>query len=272
MSNELNNIIAHHSNGVCEGVAIGGDRYPGTTFIDHLLRYQNDPEVKMLVLLGEVGGVEEYDVCRALTDGRITKPIIAWCIGTCASMFSSEVQFGHAGACANAERETALAKNKALAEAGGHVPQSFDDLGEVIEKVYKQLVQDGTIVPREEVPPPTVPMDYSWARELGLIRKPASFMTSVSDERGQELLYAGMPISEVCSDTNQNDMQSFFDHCSFVRFFFSFKFPGAKTKFGYWWSDFAALVPAPSARLRLQIHRNVFDGDGRPRTGCLRCS
>ncbi len=40
MSNELNNIIAHHSNGVCEGVAIGGDRYPGTTFIDHLLRYQ----------------------------------------------------------------------------------------------------------------------------------------------------------------------------------------------------------------------------------------
>jgi len=46
MSNELNNIIAHHSNGVCEGVAIGGDRYPGTTFIDHLLRYQRDPEVK----------------------------------------------------------------------------------------------------------------------------------------------------------------------------------------------------------------------------------
>jgi len=56
MSNELNNIIAHASNGVCEGVAIGGDRYPGTTFIDHLLRYQNDPQVKMLVLLGEVGG------------------------------------------------------------------------------------------------------------------------------------------------------------------------------------------------------------------------
>lgn len=40
-------------------------------------------------------------------------------------------------------------------------------------------------------------MDFSWARELGLIRKPASFMTSISDERGQELLYAGMPISAV---------------------------------------------------------------------------
>ena len=48
-----------------------------------------------------------------------------------------------------------------------------------------------------EVPPPPVPMDYNWARELGLIRKPASFITSISDELGQELLYAGIPISEV---------------------------------------------------------------------------
>lgn len=46
-------------------------------------------------------------------------------------MFSSEVQFGHAGACANAERETAVAKNKALADSGAKVPVSFDELGEV---------------------------------------------------------------------------------------------------------------------------------------------
>lgn len=197
MSNELNNIIAHHTDGVCEGVAIGGDRYPGTTFIDHLVRYQSDASVKMLVLLGEVGGVEEYEVCRAIRDGRITKPLVAWCIGTCASTFSSEVQFGHAGACAHGERETAAAKNRALADAGAHVPASFDELGDALRRVYGQLVRDGTIVARDEVPPPTVPMDYAWARELGLIRKPASFMTSVSDERGHELLYAGMPISEV---------------------------------------------------------------------------
>jgi ATP citrate (pro-S)-lyase len=54
MSNELNNIIARNSNGVCEGVAIGGDRYPGSRFIDHLLRYNDNPDCKMLVLLGEV--------------------------------------------------------------------------------------------------------------------------------------------------------------------------------------------------------------------------
>ena len=39
----------------------------------------------MIVLLGEVGGVEEYDVCQAIKDGTLTKPLVAWCIGTCAS-------------------------------------------------------------------------------------------------------------------------------------------------------------------------------------------
>uniref|UniRef100_U5EZ83 ATP-citrate synthase n=1 Tax=Corethrella appendiculata TaxID=1370023 RepID=U5EZ83_9DIPT len=197
MSNELNNIISLTTDGVFEGVAIGGDRYPGTTFMDHIMRYQNDPDAKLIVLLGEVGGVEEYEVCEALKCGEITKPLVAWCIGTCAGMFTSEVQFGHAGSCANSDRETATAKNKALAAAGAHVPDSFDTLGDLIESVYANLVKSGEIVPVEEVPPPTVPMDYSWARELGLIRKPASFMTSICDERGQELLYAGMPISDV---------------------------------------------------------------------------
>ena len=43
-------------------------------------------------------------------------------------MFNSEVQFGHAGACANAASETADEKNKALSAAGAHVPNGFDQL------------------------------------------------------------------------------------------------------------------------------------------------
>lgn len=85
MSNELNNIISRTTDGVYEGVAIGGDRYelassvgtgfsswsteelfhfyhfpciahryPGSTFMDHVLRYQDTPGVKMIVVLGEV--------------------------------------------------------------------------------------------------------------------------------------------------------------------------------------------------------------------------
>lgn len=200
MSNELNNIISRATNGVYEGVAIGGDRYPGTTFTDHLLRYENDPNIKMMVLLGEVGGTEEYRVCEAIKDGRITKPIVAWCIGTCSNMFTAEVQFGHAGSCANSDAETAVAKNRALRDVGAAVPNTFDELGETIKLVYNSLVEKGAIVPSAEVPPPTVPMDYNWARELGLIRKPASFMTSICDERGQELLYAGIPITTVIKE------------------------------------------------------------------------
>lgn len=200
MSNELNNIVANNSDGVFEGIAIGGDRYPGTTFMDHILRYQDEPGIKLIVVLGEVGGTEEYKICEAIKSKRLTKPIICWCIGTCASMFTSDVQFGHAGACANAEAETALVKNKALAEAGAYVPRSFDDVGDLIRKVYGDLVKAGVIQEKPEVAPPTVPMDYAWARELGLIRKPASFMTSICDERGQELLYAGIPITDIFKD------------------------------------------------------------------------
>jgi len=197
MSNELNNIISRASDGVYEGVAIGGDRYPGSTFLDHLLRFQRDASAKLLVLLGEVGGVEEYHIIEAVKSGQITKPLIAWCIGTCAKIFPYEVQFGHAGASAHGNAETAEAKNNAMKEAGIHVPASFDEFGATIQKIYNDLVSQGTIVPRPEPRTPTIPMDYSWAQQLGLIRKPTNFVSSISDERGDELLYAGMPLSRV---------------------------------------------------------------------------
>ncbi|KAF8327082.1 ATP citrate lyase isoform 2 [Amanita rubescens] len=175
MSNELNNILSLVTDGTYEGIAIGGDRYPGTTFIDHLLRYEQDPDCKMLVLLGEVGGIEEYRVIEAVKKGIIKKPIIAWAIGTCAKMFTTEVQFGHAGSMANSDMETADAKNRAMKEAGFIVPDT-------------RLVRNGTIVPRKDKEPPTIPMDYKWAQQ---------FISTISDERGQELLYAGMRISDV---------------------------------------------------------------------------
>jgi len=197
MSNELNNIVSQTTDGVYEGIAIGGDRYPGTTFIDHLLRYQADPSCKILLLLGEVGGVEEYKVIEAVKSGQITKPIVAWAIGTCASMFKTEVQFGHAGAFANSQLETAAMKNKSMKEAGFHVPETFEDLPATLKSVYDALIKDGTIVPQVEPAVPKIPIDYAWAQELGLIRKPAAFISTISDDRGQELLYAGMPISDV---------------------------------------------------------------------------
>jgi len=197
MSNELNNMISRNTDGVYEGVAIGGDRYPCSRFLDHILRYNDNPSVHMLVLLGEVGGIDEYDIVEALKSGRITKPLVAWCIGTCASKFAFEVQFGHAGALARVEMETSVAKNAALKEAGANVPQNFFEFGTLMKSVYTDLVRSGTLIPAPEVEKPKIPMDYQWAKRLGLVRKPAAFISSISDDRGDELKYGNMPISQV---------------------------------------------------------------------------
>ena len=197
LSNELNNIVARNSDGVYEGVAIGGDRYPGSTMLQHLLRFEANPDVKMLVLFGEVGGVDEYEVVDALKTGRITKPLVVWNIGTCSKVFPTEVQFGHAGARAGADRETADAKNEAFRQAGAVVPNSFDDFDAKIKETYDRLVKEGKLVPRPDVEPPRIPMDYKTALKQGFIRKPTDFTSTISDDRGEELKYCGVTISEV---------------------------------------------------------------------------
>jgi len=183
--NELSNIIAINADGIAEGVAIGGDRFVGSVFIDNLLRMEKNPEVKYMILLGEVGGTEEYKVIEAIKDGRITKPIIAWCIGTIAKYYDSGVQFGHAGASANGEMETAEYKNNAMAEAGIHVPATFNDLPAKIKEVFESL----NIAPIPEPEMNTVPK----------VRRSKQFICTISDDRGEEATYAGFPISSVAT-------------------------------------------------------------------------
>ncbi len=187
--NEMSNIIALNADGIAEGVAIGGDRFVGSTFIDNLLRMQSNPQVKYMILLGEVGGTEEYKVIEAVKEGKITKPIISWCIGTIAQHFSSGVQFGHAGASANADRETAVAKNAAMKEAGFYVPESFNDLPKTINAVFNKLKDEGVITEIEE---PVV-------KTFSANRRPKNFICTISDDRGEEATYAGFPISSVAT-------------------------------------------------------------------------
>ncbi len=196
LSNEAYNIIARNTDGLYEGIAIGGDMYPGSSLLDHLLRYERIPEIKMLVCLGEVGGSGEYDIVDALKTGKITKPLVMWVTGTCSKAFKTEVQFGHAGAKAGSEAETADAKNAALKKAGAIVPQSYDDYDQKIKATYQELVRKKIIKPKPEPPAPKVPMDYAKAVKEGVIRKPANFISTISDDRGEELMYGKMPISE----------------------------------------------------------------------------
>jgi ATP citrate (pro-S)-lyase len=197
LSNEAYNIMARNTDGIYEGIAIGGDTYPGSTLLEHLLRFENIPEIKMLVCLGEVGGRGEYEIAEALKTKKITKPLVIWVTGTCSKAFKTEVQFGHAGAKAGSEVETADAKNAALRAAGAIVPNSYDDYDRKIHETYESLVQKGIIKPKPEPPVPKIPMDYAKALKAGIIRKPSNFICTISDDRGEELLYGKMPISEV---------------------------------------------------------------------------
>jgi succinyl-CoA synthetase alpha subunit len=93
-------------------IGIGGDPISGTSFVDCLELFQNDPDVDKIVLIGEIGGTSEYDAADYIA-AHVTKPVYAYVTGHHAP---AGVQLGHAGAILGGEKESAAAKNKYLAE------------------------------------------------------------------------------------------------------------------------------------------------------------
>ena len=197
LSNEMNFMISQTTDGIFEGIAIGGDRYPGSRLINHLLRYEANPKIKMLVALGEIGGVDEYDIVDALKNGKITKPIVIWVTGTAAKILPKGLQFGHAGAMADSAKETADAKNRALREAGAIVPESYEDLDKEIRKAFEKLKQEGKIEPVEEFDPPEVPLDFNTALRLGKVRRPTDVVVTISDDRGEIVTFNQIPLDKI---------------------------------------------------------------------------
>jgi len=185
MMNEFFHIISRAADGIYEGIAVGGDQFPGSTLLEHMLRYEANPHIKIIVALGELGGDAEYEIIEAKRSGKLTKPIIMWVSGTCASIFPWEVQFGHAGAKAGSEKESAQAKNRALSEAGIIVPESFEKFEETIKEEFKKYAQYEDIM--EEAP------------NIGERRK-TNFTSTISDDRGEELTYNKVPISKIISE------------------------------------------------------------------------
>ncbi|GLC34540.1 ATP-citrate synthase beta chain protein 1 [Pleodorina starrii] len=197
MSNEMYNVLARATDGLYEGIAIGGDTFPGSTLSDHCLRYEHVPAIKMIVVLGELGGQDEYGLVEAMKAGAITKPVVAWVSGTCAKLFKSEVQFGHAGARSGGDLDSAQAKNAALREAGALVPDSFEGLEEAISSTYQRLVQSGQLVPAKDVTPPPIPQDLAAAVAAGKVRVPTHIVSTICDDRGDEPTYYGVSMSEL---------------------------------------------------------------------------
>lgn len=95
-------------------VGIGGDRIPGTTFIDCLEMFQHDPDVDQIVMIGEIGGTSELEAADYIAR-HVTKPVYAYITGHHAP---EGVQLGHAGAILGSADESAKAKTDYLAARG----------------------------------------------------------------------------------------------------------------------------------------------------------
>ena len=98
-------------------VGIGGDPIIGTTHIDCLQAFEDDPETEAIVLIGEIGGDAE-ERAAAYLKAHISKPVVAYVAGFTAPIGKT---MGHAGAIVSASSGTATAKKQALEEAGVRV-------------------------------------------------------------------------------------------------------------------------------------------------------
>lgn len=209
LSNEMYNVLARVTDGLYEGIAVGGDTFAGSSLTDHVLRFQSIDEVKLVVLLGELGGTDEYGVVEALKEGRIKKPLVSWVSGGCANWFNAaEVQFGHAGAKSGGENESAEAKNNALREAGAYVPENFDGFAGKIGEVYAEMVKTGKLTPAEDIEPPNLPQDLASAIKAGEVRKTTNVVCTISNDTGEEPTYVGIPMSEIMKDHTIGDVIS----------------------------------------------------------------
>ncbi len=114
-------------------IGIGGDPIVGTTFIDHLKRFKNDPETEGVVLIGEIGGSAEEEAAEYI-QREFNKPVIAFIAGQTAPPGR---RMGHAGAIISGGQGKAEDKIEALQKAGITVAINLGVLGQTVLKVMK---------------------------------------------------------------------------------------------------------------------------------------
>lgn len=116
-------------------VGIGGDPVIGTTHIDCLRAFQDDPETDAIVMIGEIGGDAE-ERAAAFIESYVTKPVVGYVAGFTAPEGKT---MGHAGAIVSGSSGTAAAKKEALEKVGVQVGKTPSSAAELMREIMTAL-------------------------------------------------------------------------------------------------------------------------------------
>ncbi|MFN8175957.1 MAG: succinate--CoA ligase subunit alpha [Solirubrobacteraceae bacterium] len=124
---QIGNELAQRGFGNSTIVGIGGDPVPGSSFIDVLARFEEDPQTEIIVMAGEIGGDAEEQAAEFIS-GSVTKPVVAYIAGFTAPPGKT---MGHAGAIVSGSKGTAAAKAEALEARGVKVGRTPTEVAEI---------------------------------------------------------------------------------------------------------------------------------------------
>jgi malate-CoA ligase subunit alpha len=122
-------------NGISTGVGIGGDPINGSSFLDHLEKFEQDPETDLIVMIGEIGGPQEAAAAEYARD-HMKKPVLAYIAGLTAPKGRT---MGHAGAIVTSVGESAAEKVEILREAGIGIIVRPSEFGNAVESALAKL-------------------------------------------------------------------------------------------------------------------------------------
>jgi len=121
--------------GISTGVGIGGDPINGSSFRDHLEKFEADPETDLIVMIGEIGGPQEAAAAEYARDA-MKKPVLAYIAGLTAPKGRT---MGHAGAIVTSVGESAAEKIEILREAGIGIIVRPSEFGNAVEQALAKL-------------------------------------------------------------------------------------------------------------------------------------